>query len=443
MVEELPVCVVGAGIAGLTAIKALADRSIEFDCYEMGSAIGGLWRYDNDNGRSPVYASLHIDTSKERFAFEDLPMPRQWPTYLHHSQVLAYLEAYARAFGLVPLITFRHEVTSVVRLEDRWSVTVRDLASGAETTRAYRAVIVANGHHWDTNLPGTEGPFAGHIMHAQAYRTPEPFIGKDVVVVGAGNTAVDLAAELSWHARSVTLSTRSGAHVLPRYLFGRPLDRWSTRTSTRLPLAVQRPLYRTMLFLARGRQGSYGFPTPAAPILSQHPTVNQDILRLVKDGHVAVRRGLSRTTEHEAVFVDGMTTKCDVIIFATGYTISFPFLEGVVDVVDNRVELYRRVVSVDHPGLFFVGLIQPVGALPPLAEQQAKWISRLLDGAPLPTVATMKAAIARDREELAARYEDRPRHTIQVDYWSYLDELRGICNEIDAVDDAPGAAAAP
>ncbi|HSJ71067.1 MAG TPA: NAD(P)-binding domain-containing protein [Acidimicrobiia bacterium] len=443
MDEELPVCVIGAGVAGLTAIKALAERSIAFDCYEMGSAIGGLWRYDNDNGRSPAYASLHVDTSKERIALEDLPMPKHWPTYLHHSQVLAYLEAYARAFGLAPLITFRHEVISVVPLEDRWSVTVRDLASGAETTRAYRAVIVANGHHWDPNLPETDGPFAGHIMHAQAYRTPEPFIGKDVVVVGAGNTAVDLAAELSWHARSVTLSTRSGAHVLPRYVFGRPLDRWSTRMSTRLPLAVQRPLYRTLLFLARGRQGSYGFPTPAAPILSQHPTVNQDILRLVKDGHVAVRRGLSRTTEHEAVFVDGTTTRCDVIIYATGYTISFPFLEEVVEVVENRVDLYRRVVSVDYPGLFFVGLIQPVGALPPLAEQQAKWVSRLLGGAPLPTVATMKAAIARDREELAARYEDRPRHTIQVDYWSYLDEMRAICNEIDADADAALQVAAP
>jgi dimethylaniline monooxygenase (N-oxide forming) len=443
MVEDLPVCVVGAGAAGLTAIKALAERSIEFDCFEMGSAIGGLWRYDNDNGRSPVYASLHIDTSKERFAFEDLPMPKHWPTYLHHSQVLVYLEAYARAFGLVPLITFRHEVTSVVRLVDRWSVTVRDLASGAKTTNAYRAVIVASGHHWDPNLPGTDGPFAGRIMHAQAYRTPEPFIGKDVVVVGAGNTAVDLAAELSWHARSVTLSTRSGAHVLPRYLFGRPLDRWSTRTSTRLPLAVQRPLYRTLLFLARGRQDSYGFPTPAAPILSQHPTVNQEILRLVKDGQVAVRRGLSRMTEHEAVFVDGTTTKCDVIIYATGYTISFPFLEEVLEVFENRVDLYRRVVSVDHPGLFFVGLIQPVGALPPLAEQQAKWVSRLLDGAPLPTVATMKAAIARDREELTSRYEDRPRHTIQVDYWSYLDEMRAICSEIDAVAEASRPVVAP
>jgi dimethylaniline monooxygenase (N-oxide forming) len=441
MVEELPVCVIGAGVAGLATIKALADRSIGFDCFEMGSDVGGLWRYDNDTGRSPVYASLHIDTSKERFAFEDLPMPKQWPTYLHHSQVLGYLETYVRAFGLASLITFRHEVTSVVRLEDRWSVSVTDLATGVEATKEYRAVIVANGHHWRPNLPETDGPFAGRIMHAQEYRTPEPFIGKDVVVVGAGNTAVDLAAELSWHARSVTLSTRSGAHVLPRYLFGRPLDRWSTRASTRLPLAVQRPLYRILLFLARGRQASYGFPTPASPILSQHPTVNQDILRLVKDGHVALRRGLSRTTEREAVFIDGTTTTCDVIIFATGYTISFPFLEDVIDVVDNRIDLYRRVVSVDHPGLFFVGLIQPVGALPPLAEQQAKWVSRLLDGAPLPTVATMKAAITRDREALAARYEDRPRHTIQVDYWSYLDEMRTLCDEIDAVSDGAGAAA--
>jgi cation diffusion facilitator CzcD-associated flavoprotein CzcO len=431
MTHDLPVCVIGAGLSGLASVKQLLDRGFDVVCFEIGSDIGGNWRYDNDSGRSAAYASLHIDTSKERFAFADLPMNASWPTYLHHSQVLTYLEKYVDRFDLRRHIRFRHLVTSVRPDADAWSVSAIGLDDDAIATQRFRAVVVATGHHWNPNTPDTEGPFAGTIMHAQQYRTPEPFLGRDVVVVGVGNTGVDIACELSWHARSVTLSTRSGAHVLPRYLLGRPVDRWSTRWSTRLPLPLQRWIYGALLFLVRGRQTTYGFPTPDAPLLSQHPTVSQDVLRLVKDGAITVRPGVSRTTESEVVFVDGSSTPCDTIIYATGYTITFPFLDiEILSVEDNHVDLFKRVVPVDHPGLYFVGLIQPVGALPPLAEAQARWVAGLIDGAPLPTTATMLAEIERDREALAARYQDRPRHTIQVDYWTYLDMMRGLCEDL-------------
>ncbi len=425
------VCVIGAGVSGLAAIKALADEGIDFDCFEIGSDIGGLWRFDNDNGRSPAYASLHIDTSKERFAFADLPVSGGLPPYLHHSQVLEYLERYAQAFGLEEMISFRHKVISVERTEGGWTVEVESLATGSVRQEAYSAVVVASGHHWEPVIPQIDGPFAGSVMHSQAYRTPQPFIGKDVVVVGVGNSGVDIACDLSWHAKSVTLSTRSGAHVFPRFLFGRPLDKWSTPWSSTLPLGVQRTLYKVLLTLGRGRQRSFGFPTPEGPILSHHPTVNSDILQLVKNGDVAVKPGISRSTEREIVFTDGSSAPADTVIFATGYRISYPFLApDVIETTENQVELYKRVVAVDSPGLYFVGLIQPVGALPPLAEAQGKWVAKLITGLPLPTAATMKAEIAKYHEELANRYQDRPRHTIQVDYWPYLDDLRRLAADV-------------
>lgn len=433
--EQLPVCVIGAGVSGLATIKQLLDRGIDLDAFEMGSDIGGNWRYDNDSGRSPTYASLHIDTSKGRFAYEDLEMPRKWPVYLHHTQVIEYLENYAEAYGLREHIEFRHEVVAVRRESDDWTVTALDLASGEESTKTYRAVIVASGHHWSPNIPGSESTFEGETIHAQAYRTPDRFIGKDVVVVGVGNTGADIASELSWHASSVTLSTRSGAHVLPRYVFGRPLDSFSTRLSSQLPLGVQRAAYRALLYAARGSQASYGFPTPDWPILSQHPTVSADLLALVKDGQVKVRHGISRFTEDEVIFLDGKRTRADVVIYATGYRISFPFLDDdVFTCNDNKVELYKLVVPIDTPGLFFIGLIQPVGALPPLAEQQARWVSQLLDGASLPSKGEMRAEVITDTFARAKRYQDSPRHTIQVDYWPYLDDLRALC---DTYDEAP------
>ena len=433
MQGDLPVCVVGAGLSGLTAIKQLLDRDIAVRAFELGSDIGGNWRYDNDNGRAAAYGSLTIDTSKGRFALADHPMPKEWPAYLHHTQVLEYFEGYADRFDLRQHITFRTSVTRVERTGDTWAVTVRDLDTTEARTEQFRAVVVANGHHWDPNIPDVDGPFDGTVLHAQHYRTPEEFIGKDVVVVGVGNTGVDLAAELTWHAKSVTLAARSGAHVFPRYLFGRPLDAWSTPAASKLPLGVQRSVYGALLFAARGRQGSYGFPQPDSPILSQHPTVNQDILRLVKDGQVGMKPGISRTTEDSVVFADGTAQHADAIIFATGYNISFPFLgDDLIAVEDNVVPLYKRVVPPDVPGLYFVGLIQPVGALPPLAEQQSRWVAQLIDGAPLPTTPAMQAEIARDASAVAERYQSRPRHTIQVDYWLYLDEMRRLCEGNDA-----------
>ncbi len=429
MNEQLPVCVIGGGVSGLTTAKQLIDRGIAFDCFEMGSNIGGNWQYDNDSGRSPAYASLHIDTSKDRFAYADLEMPKSWPAYLHHTQVFEYLSKYAEAFGLREQISFRHEVLHAVPDDEHWLVTVRELASGDESTTRYRAVIVASGHHWDPNLPLHDGPFSGETLHAQSYRTPDRFLGKDVVVVGVGNTGADIASELSWHANSVTLSTRSGAHVLPRYVFGRPLDSFSTRRSSQLPLGVQRAAYRALLYAARGSQESYGLPAPESPLLSQHPTVSADLLALIKDGQIEVRRDISRFADDEVVFTDGERTKTDVVIYATGYRISFPFLGESLFAPDvNRVDLYKQVVPVDIPGLYFVGLIQPVGALPPLAEQQARWVAQLLDGSSLPSKGEMRAEIITDSYERSERYQDRPRHTIQVDYWPYLDAMRAICD---------------
>ncbi|MCL1601610.1 MAG: NAD(P)-binding domain-containing protein [Actinomycetia bacterium] len=433
MNEQLPVCVIGAGVSGLTAAKQLIDRGVDLDCFEISSDIGGNWQYDSDSGRSPAYASLHIDTSKQRFAYADLDMPRSWPAYLHHTQVFEYLSKYAETFGLRERISFHHEVLHVVPDGEDWMVTVRDLASGDEFTARYRAVIVASGHHWDPNLPLHDGPFSGETMHAQSYRTPDRFLGKDVVVVGVGNTGADIASELSWHANSVTLSTRSGAHVLPRYVFGRPLDSFSTRRSSQLPLSVQRAAYKALLYAARGSQESYGFPAPDTPLLSQHPTVSADLLALIKDGQITVRRDISRFAGEDVVFTDGERTRADVVIYATGYRISFPFLEESLFAPDvNKVELYKQVVPVDIPGLFFIGLIQPVGALPPLAEQQARWVAQLLDGHSLPSTGEMRAEIITDSFERTERYQDRPRHTIQVDYWPYLDALESMCDSNEA-----------
>jgi hypothetical protein len=417
----LPVCIIGAGPSGLVSAKVLAQRNVAFDCFELGSAIGGNWRFGNDNGRSAAYASLHIDTSKDRTAFSDFPMPRHWPAYLHHTQALEYLERYAGHFDLTRHITFRHDVRRVVPAADgSWEVTVRGPDTDEEMTRRYRAVIVANGHHWDPNLPEIPGSFAGTVMHSQAYRTPEFTHGKRVVVVGIGNSAADIATEVSWHASEVTISTRRSAHIIPRYLFGRPTDTYTSALFSNLPVRLQRSFYRALLRISRGRQSKSGVPAPDHDLLAAHPTLSQDLLGLVRTGDIHIAPDIARLDGHTVHFADDSSVPADIVIYATGYNIRFPFLaDDLVMAKDNEVSLYRHVVAPDLLGLYFVGLIQPLGALMPLAEQQAEWVARLLEGAPLPTRETMEASIAEDRHALEQRYVPTQRHTIQVDYYPY------------------------
>ncbi|MDX1691716.1 MAG: NAD(P)-binding domain-containing protein [Acidimicrobiia bacterium] len=415
------VCVIGAGSSGLTSIKALLDQGLDVDCFELGSDLGGNWRQGNDNGRSAAYDSLRIDTSKERMAYRDLPMPDDWPPYLHHTQVLEYFERYAETFDLRRSITFRTRVTDVRPAPDGgWDVTTEPAGGGDAETRRHRAVLVANGHHWDPHLPSWPGSFDGRILHSREYRSPEAFSGRRVLVVGIGNSGTDIAVDLTGEAAHVSLSTRRGAHVIPRFILGRPTDQWATRFSSRLPLPLARALYRVLLNAARGRQRRYGVPEPPNRLLEEHPTMSQEFLPLVRDGAITVRPDI-HTLEGDAVrFVDGSAAEFDAVVAATGYTISFPFLPW-LEVRDNDIGLYRKVVHPDHPGLFFIGLIQPLGAIMPLAEAQARWVARLLRGAPLPSTAEMKRSIAADRAALEHRYVPSRRHTIQVDYFPYLD----------------------
>lgn len=423
------VCVIGAGCSGVTTAKALAERGVPFDCFEKGSALGGNWRFGNDNGQSAAYHSLHINSSKWNMQFSDFPMPEDFPDFGHHSDVLRYFESYAEHFGVTRRIQFG---TEVVRVEQaggggaggpEWHVTVRD-RDGREETRRYGAVAVCNGHHWDTRLPEFPGSFDGETIHSHEYRRPEPYGGQRVLVVGIGNSAVDIAVDLSRTAR-VTLSTRSGAWIVPKYLLGKPADQWSDRTGEKLPLWMRERIYKLLIYLTVGDQTRYGMPKPAHGLTAAHPTTTQELLSYVGHGRVKVKPNIRELAGGEVVFDDGTRAPFDAIIYATGYHVTFPFLpREVFEVQDNRVALYRRVVDPGVPGLYFVGLIQPIGSIISLAELQGKWIAGLAAGDwTLPDVAAMRRSIAKDAAEVAARYRASPRHTIQVDFWRYVEQL--------------------
>lgn len=427
----LKACIIGAGSSGLVAAKTLHENGVEFDWFEMGSGIGGNWRYNNDNGRSAAYDSLHIDTSKDRMAYADFPMPKTFPSYLHHKQVLEYFERYVEYFGLAPLITFKTTVKHVEPLPNGgYKVNMVNLDTGIKKTATYGSVLVCNGHHWRPKMPVLSGEFGGEMFHSRHYRSPDNFKGKNVLILGVGNSGVDIACDAASVATNIFLASRRGAHVIPRYLLGRPTDQWTTPFFSRFPFNVQRLLFSLVVWLSRGRQLSYGMPVPPNPILTEHPTLSTELLPLIRAGKVKIKPAVERFNGAEVIFVDGSREMIDVFICATGYQISFPFLnKNLVSVTENRVGLYGKVVHPDHPGLYFIGLIQPLGAIMPLAELQAKWVAGLITGRlNLPTRDEMLRLIIKDQALLAKRYVPSTRHTIQVDFFPYKRWLkRQIC----------------
>jgi cation diffusion facilitator CzcD-associated flavoprotein CzcO len=274
-------------------------------------------------------------------------------------------------------------------------VTVHHLETGETITYTYGAVLVANGHHWDPYWPDVPGTFEGEVMHAHAYKTADVLKDKRVLIVGAGNSACDIACEATKLATSTAISTRRGAHVIPKYLLGRPLDAFTTPFSTRMPRLLQRLTASILLYLTRGRQAKYGFPRPDYPFGAEHPTISSDLLDLVGQGKIGVRPDVERLEGDCVHFVDGTKERADLLIYGTGYNVSFPFFDAdFLQPEDNRLPLYHIVVPPEQPNINFIGLLQPIGAVMPLCEMQSAWVADLLDGTiGLPTVEQMHAGI--------------------------------------------------
>lgn len=430
MASAEKVCIVGAGSSGLVASQVLSARGIPFDCFEKGSHIGGNWRFENDNGVSSAYRSLHINSARKLMSFRSFPMPEDYPDYPSHWQVAEYFDEYAERFGLAERIHFRTEVLSAKPAGGGWEVTVED-EDGERRSERYRAVLVANGHHWDPRWPEPSFPgadeFDGEQIHAHYYREADVLQGKRVLVLGIGNSAVDIAVESSRIADATFLAMRRGAYVLPKYVGGKPVDEASPPIASRLPLPVQRFFINRLLDLAVGKMTDYGLPKPDHKLLEAHPTVSSELLPRIGHGDIAVRPNIDRFAGGRTVrFADGSEEEIDLVVYCTGYKITFPFLDpAVFEAEENSMPLYRRVASIERPGLYFVGFLQPLGPIMPLAEAQCEWIADLLDGSgALPPAAAMREEVEGYRRWLKERFVASKRHTIEVDFHPYLREIR-------------------
>jgi dimethylaniline monooxygenase (N-oxide forming) len=415
--------IVGAGSSGIAAAKALHERGIAFTCFEASDRVGGNWVFGNRNGMSAAYRDLHINTSRDRMEYSDFPMPKSYPDYPHHTQIAAYFDSYVDHFGFRDRIRFQ---TSVERAErgpqGGWTLTLHD-----GSVERFDALLVANGHHWNPRWPEPAFPgsdtFAGEQLHAHSYVDNELFKGRDALVLGIGNSAVDIAVEASYVADRTFLAARRGAWIIPKYVFGKPTDQLPQ--DPRVPFKIRQRIIHNIIRVNVGDLTRYGLPEPDHRFGEAHPTVSGRLLDRIQHGTIAPKPNIARLDGEFVEFADGSREHVDVVVYCTGYKITFPFFdEGLISAPDNHIELFRRVFHPDLDDVFFVGLLQPLGAIMPLSEAQGQWVADYLKGEyALPAPAELRGDIRRDQAAMRKRYVASKRHTIQVDFDDYLHAL--------------------
>jgi cation diffusion facilitator CzcD-associated flavoprotein CzcO len=416
-------CVVGAGPCGLTTVKNLLAEGIDFVCYEEASAVGGNWVYDDSSDRRSVYKATKLISSKRLSEFEDFPIPEDYPDFPSHRQMLDYFNAYAARFNLLPNIALNTRVESARRLGDgKWSV--ETAGPDGRRVETFDYLLICSGHHRDPLMPAYPGTFTGRTLHSREYKRPEPFTDKRVLVVGGGNSACDIAVDVSRVAASTGLSMREGQYILPKIIWGRPIDQLYARARNvwfrYAPRFVFESAVRAVVKLEVGPWKKYGLQTPEGKPTAMHPTLNSAILAALRDGAVRARPGIARFAGKTVHFNDGSSDTFDTIIWGTGYRIGYPFLEDTIMGPDfaNAAPLYLTMMHPQVANLFFVGLFQPIGCIWRLADYQARIAALQIKGGlkrPADIAARAAAEVSKRRERFGAA----PRHLVEVDYHDF------------------------
>jgi cation diffusion facilitator CzcD-associated flavoprotein CzcO len=417
------VCIIGAGSSGLAAAKTFSERGIPFDCLEREGDIGGLWNEATNTG--VVYDTTYLVSSRKYTGFEDYPFPDEYPTYPSHRETLAYLRAYALNFGILDQIEFNTAVERVGRAQDGWRVKV----AGEKRPRFYRALVIANGHHHVPRIPNIPGTFTGEILHSRDYRSVKQLADKRVVVVGSGNSASDIVVDATSVAQRIYLSMRRGTYFVPKFMFGRPMDGIiNFCEKIPMPRGLRNILYTHWHRLIVGRNELYGLPEPEHRIMDSHPTMTTVLPQLVAHGRIGVKPEIAAFDGNKVRFSDGSEVEADLVVYATGYEISIPFLDNnfIFD-ADKRPLLYLNVFHPEFDDLFAVGLIQANGSIWRLADYQSQLVASYL------------IALA-ERHERAdwfhqlksqghagmaqGSYVQSERHRLEANYYAYRRQLR-------------------
>jgi cation diffusion facilitator CzcD-associated flavoprotein CzcO len=311
MAQSTDVAIIGAGPAGLAVGACLRKAGRDFVMLEKEAQIAPAWRRH--------YERLHLHTVKQLSSLPYRPFPAHYPRYVPRDLMIAYLEAYATAFGLAP--RFGETVHAVQRAGNGWSV---EAATGRFEARH---VVVASGFNAEPVVPSVPGleSFEGKVLHSADYLNARPFAGRSVLVVGMGNSGAEIALDLCEGGARTSISLRGGVHIAPRDLFGVPIQVVALLATGLLPSRVNDAIFPVILDAALGFPSRHGLRRPKQGILRQIgsagkiPVLDVGTVRRIADGTIGLRPRLSTLGPDSATFTDGRNEQFDAIVFATGY----------------------------------------------------------------------------------------------------------------------------
>ena len=420
-------CVVGAGPSGMIMARNLLREGVPFDWYERNPDFGGIW--DPDHAGSPMYDSCHFISSKYTSGFYGAPMPSHLPDYPGWREIRDYIRDFGRQYDLYRHVRFGTEVTSAEPMAgDRWRVTLSD-----GTVHEYDGLIVCPGVTWHPNeisLPGRD-VFRGTVRHSVTFRDGLEFRGKRVLIVGAGNSGVDIACDAARHADTAYLSVRRGYRFVPKHVAGLPTDALLTGKLDPPKGLVLSSDVNALLDTLVGDLTRLGLPAPDHDALSSHPIMNTQVLHYLAHGDLVARPDVARLTETGVVFTDGTEAEVDEIVLATGYEYRMPFLDpGLLEWKHGHPQLYLNVFSRELDSLYVLGFVEFADAAYKRFEEMAQLIMIDINaretGVRKDELTQLKQTDTPDLRG-GVKYLDSPRHTNYVErstYMAYLAQLR-------------------
>lgn len=348
--SEISYLIVGAGPVGLAHAKALKLANMPYHQVDADDNLGGNWYHG-------VYENAHLISPRAVMEYPDFPMPAEYPEFPSAQNMLEYYNMYADHFGVREGIEFNKKVIYIRPIENNlWQVFFQD-----NEVRVYKAVLLCNGHHWDKRSPEYKGHFDGEMMHSKDYKRPDQLRGKRIVVVGAGNSACDVASESARVGKKAFMSIRSSAWFLPKLIAGQPLTAYSKPW---VPNWIQKIGLHLGLRLVVGDLKNYGLPTPDHKVFEKHPTIGTEVLHYIKHGRIKPKPGIERLEGKKVIFTDGTEEEIDLIVNATGFHLSYPFLPKELNRVKGVVaETYGNCMIEDYKGIYLVGWEQARGGV--------------------------------------------------------------------------------
>src|SRR3954471_21927200 len=416
------IAIVGAGASGLAALRALTAAGFDAVAYERGAAIGGVWTLEDRP--TAAYRSLHLITSRARTEFAEFPMPDDTPDSPSRDDGGRYLEAYARHFGLLERVRLGNGVRRATRRAGGgW-----ELELGDGGTDEADVLVAANGHNEQASWPepAYPGEFGGEQLHALDYREADAFRDRNVLVVGMGNSAMDIATDISHVAARTLLSTRRGTWVIPKRLLGQPADQiirpW---VAVHVPWRIRQPLSQLLLKVTVGPPERYGLPAPERGLFQAHPTITDTVLSRISHGRITPKPGIAALEGDAVRFTDGTAEPVDAIVWCTGYGVAIPYLDpALVGRDPKELPLYKRVLHLDVDDLFSVGLMQSTGSAFPIVERQSQLLAARLAGEwKPPPPDEMRADCDRRRRRALRRWGEHGRPAMRVDFDAFMHEL--------------------